>query len=100
MSLDLETCCVCGHIGHPDGFTHCENCEEYTCEACIDGSFKTNEDEQLLECESCKNPKIKISLAEYKDLLDKELKLECLECNGVDNWVGYSDALCEYEDSK
>ena len=36
---------------------------------------------------------IEISLAEYKDLLAKEAKLECLEACGVDNWVGYSDAM-------
>jgi len=39
------------------------------------------------------NPVKTISVEEYNDLKQKELKLECLENCGVDNWVGYSDAL-------
>lgn len=35
---------------------------------------------------------IEISLAEYRDLLEKESMLECLQACGVDNWSGYSDA--------
>ena len=38
---------------------------------------------------------IEISVAEYKDLLEKEDKLERLEGAGVDNWSGYDDAMEE-----
>ena len=37
--------------------------------------------------------KVVITKKEYEDLLDKVDMLECLECCGVDNWVGYSEAL-------
>jgi len=32
----------------------------------------------------------------YEQLLDKERKLECLECCGVDNWGGWDDAMEMY----
>lgn len=32
---------------------------------------------------------VKISAEEYARLLKSEDELNCLECNGVDNWVGY-----------
>ena len=37
--------------------------------------------------------RIEISLAEYKRLKRDGLKLEYLECGGVDNWGYYGDAL-------
>jgi len=36
---------------------------------------------------------ITIPLSEYKRLLRSELKLECLEGAGVDNWQGWDDAM-------
>jgi hypothetical protein len=39
---------------------------------------------------------IKITVEEYDRLLKSELKLECLENQGVDNWDGFDDAMNEY----
>lgn len=38
----------------------------------------------------------KIGETELKDLLYAWFKLDCLECNGVDNWLGYMDNVTEY----
>ena len=37
--------------------------------------------------------KIEIEITEYKRLLKAELKLNMLECGGVDNWEGYGESL-------
>ena len=39
-----------------------------------------------------------ISLAEYTRLKQAEHKLEALEANGVDNWVGFPNAMDDYND--
>jgi len=39
-----------------------------------------------------------ITIERYHELIDKEEKLECLECHGVDNWAGYSEAMEDYYD--
>ena len=39
---------------------------------------------------------ITISKAEYDRLCRAELKLECLEAGGVDNWDWYGEAMQEY----
>lgn len=42
------------------------------------------------------NEYVKISREHYKSLLDDQLKLNCLENAGVDNWCGYDFAMEEY----
>lgn len=39
-----------------------------------------------------------LTLEELQKLMRSELKLECLIQNGVDNWVGYGDAMEQYEE--
>lgn len=41
---------------------------------------------------------ITIKKEEYDRLLDRELKLEALEQGGIDNWVGYEDAMEAYHE--
>jgi len=41
---------------------------------------------------------ITISQKEYARLIRADNKLEALECFGVDNWGGYSDAMQSLED--
>jgi|DEB0MinimDraft_10_1074344.scaffolds.fasta_scaffold00044_44 hypothetical protein len=42
------------------------------------------------------NEKITISKKEYFALICRDIKLDILECNGVDNWGGYD--LTGYDD--
>ena len=42
---------------------------------------------------------IEIELPRLAQLLKAELKLEALECAGVDNWEGYSESLRESGDT-
>ncbi len=39
------------------------------------------------------NSQVMIDKTRYEDLLKSERKLNALECAGVDNWGGYSDAM-------
>jgi len=39
---------------------------------------------------------IYISLTEYKKLKNAENKLDALESNGVDNWIGFDIAMQDY----
>ena len=39
---------------------------------------------------------VTISQEEYKELLDCQFKLSCLESGGVDNWEGYDWAMEAY----
>ena len=41
---------------------------------------------------------VTISKLRLQDLEHSELKLSCLETHGVDNWVGYEDAMSDYFD--
>lgn len=43
-----------------------------------------------------KEETINIPLAEYKDLKQAALKLQCLKNAGVDNWDWYDDAMEEF----
>lgn len=36
----------------------------------------------------------------YNRLLQTEEKLSLLEAHGVDNWQGYSEAMCEFYDNE
>lgn len=47
-----------------------------------------------------KNKTVTISLEEYEQLLDADLKLSCLESMGVDNWCGYYEAIDMYREEK
>ena len=38
---------------------------------------------------------IELTEERYKELLDSEKKLQCLEAGGVDNWEWYSESLEE-----
>ena len=38
---------------------------------------------------------VKIPLAEFQELLEKEKDLDALECGGVDNWEWYSESFKE-----
>lgn len=90
MELDVETCVECDHIGHPDGFQICK-CGEYTCYQCLEGKdILIDEDGYMSECEDCKNPKVEISLVEYKELLENTEKLERL-IDFVSDLPGLSD---------
>ncbi len=40
---------------------------------------------------------ITISLKEYNELIEAQKKLDALECAGVDNWVGYAEAMSELD---
>lgn len=40
---------------------------------------------------------VTISKEEYEWLRSRDLLLNALECNGVDNWDGYEDAVNEVE---
>lgn len=40
--------------------------------------------------------KIAITLTEYVELMDRSIKLSCLEACGVDNWDGYEEAMEMY----
>lgn len=42
--------------------------------------------------------KIEIDLEDYIRLVKRDFELDMLECMGVDNFNGYSDAMEEYED--
>lgn len=46
------------------------------------------------------NKKIEITQKRYDGLLESERKLEALECNGVDNWCGYSGAMEMMDDEE
>lgn len=39
---------------------------------------------------------VAIDRLRLQDLERAELKLSCLEHNGVDNWIGYDDSMREY----
>lgn len=39
---------------------------------------------------------VEIDREEYEDLLKSARMLSALECMGVDNWCGYSDAMHYY----
>jgi hypothetical protein len=39
------------------------------------------------------NETVTMSLTEYNELVEKICKLAALEAAGVDNWVGYGDAM-------
>ena len=39
---------------------------------------------------------VQITEREYQRLLKCREKLDCLESYGVDNWIGYSDAMKEF----
>lgn len=41
---------------------------------------------------------VTISRKEYERLQKSELKLECLEGAGVDNWSGFDDAMDMYRE--
>jgi len=41
---------------------------------------------------------IKVDLDDYIYLKNRDLKLEYLECGGVDNWSGYGEALYPDDD--
>ena len=41
---------------------------------------------------------VKISVKELKKLLEAEVKLNALECGGVDNWEFYGEAFSNYLD--
>lgn len=43
---------------------------------------------------------VTISKAEYEELLDDSLFLNCLQNNGVDNWDWYGEAVAEYQETK
>jgi len=43
---------------------------------------------------------VTIPVEEYKDLLDSQLWLDCLEGAGVDNWSGYDYAVEMYKEAK
>ena len=40
------------------------------------------------------NGVVTIQAHEYQRLLERDLDLEYLESNGVDNWIGYGDGEC------
>ncbi len=42
--------------------------------------------------------KIEVDIEEYITLNKRDMKLDFLECAGVDNWSGYGDALFPDED--
>ena len=39
---------------------------------------------------------VKIKVKELKELLEAEVKLNALECGGVDNWEWYGEAFSDY----
>ena len=41
---------------------------------------------------------VTISKAEYRELLNIQARLDCLEASGVDNWCGYDEAMEYYEE--
>jgi hypothetical protein len=43
---------------------------------------------------------VTISKKLYEELLDSDLKLNCLENSGVDNWTWYDVAMEEYREAK
>ena len=43
-----------------------------------------------------KEEMVTIPVYEYEELLDALDFLQCLEASGVDNWVGYDDAVEMY----
>ena len=43
---------------------------------------------------------VTITKKEYDQLKDDQLKLECLEGVGVDNWCGWDDAMSFYREQK
>lgn len=43
---------------------------------------------------------ITVSLDEYNKIMLDSIKLSYLENNGVDNWVGYEDAIAQFEQDK
>ena len=47
------------------------------------------------------NKKVTIDLDEYINLKGRDLKLDFLECGGVDNWGGYGESLYpEFDDEE
>jgi len=45
-----------------------------------------------------KEKMVTITQKEYDRLVESDNKLEALECFGVDNWGGYSDAMQSLDD--
>lgn len=43
---------------------------------------------------------IEIPVKVYKELLDDQFMLECLQAGGVDNWEGYDFSMEEYWNAK
>lgn len=43
--------------------------------------------------------RILITKEEYLSLLQESMKYQSLMDNGVDNWIGYSDSINEFEDN-
>ena len=43
---------------------------------------------------------VTITEREYRNLKNRDLKLSALEQEGVDNWVGYDDAMKVYREWK
>lgn len=41
---------------------------------------------------------VTMTLDEYEELVNTQTFLECLEGQGVDNWVGYDDARKEFNE--
>lgn len=46
------------------------------------------------------NETVQISKERYEELIDRELKLRCLENSGVDNWEWYDLAMEDYWEDK
>lgn len=46
------------------------------------------------------NREITIPVLEYYQLIDDQYFLQCLRNAGVDNWIGYGDAVAAFEDGK
>jgi hypothetical protein len=55
---------------------------------------------KLFEGTEFQNNNEEIKTQEYEELKEKARKLDCLEENGVDNWMGYPDAMAMLEDEK
>ncbi|PAE24040.1 hypothetical protein [Bacillus sp. 7894-2] len=41
---------------------------------------------------------VAITKSHYRQLIDDQYKLECLEAAGVDNWQGFDDAMEMYHE--
>lgn len=74
-----------------------DDVNDYTC---IDGFVIDNElsDEEI---EKIQKTEYKvITQEEYEELVDRDLKLSCLEMGGVDNWNWYGEAMSKYWEEK